>query len=94
MTWVCPTCSRRYPDSAIGLPETDDADEMTHCEVCSDGIERRPLLWALDRLCLWGELDGVETADPHVRGEAAASARVTIQELAQDVQTESGRNVE
>lgn len=44
----------------------------------------RSLIWGLDRLCLWGELDGVESADPHVRGEAAASAKVTIQQLARE----------
>jgi len=49
------------------------------------GIDRRSLLWALDRLALWGELDGVESADPHVRGEAAASATVTIDQIAWEI---------
>ena len=44
-------------------------------------IDRRSLLWALDRLCLWGELQEEESADPHVRAEAAASAKVTIDQI-------------
>lgn len=57
----------------------------------SDVIDHRSLLWGLDRLCLWGELDGVESADPHVRGEAAASAKVTIEQLAWELRTGSDR---
>jgi len=51
----------------------------------ANGIDRRSLLWGLDRLCLWAELDGEESADAHVRGEAAASARITIDQLAREV---------
>ena len=34
MTWTCPTCERRYPDSGIGVPTSHDADEMEGCEIC------------------------------------------------------------
>ena len=34
MTWECPSCQRRYPDSAIGVPRKHDADEKEGCEVC------------------------------------------------------------
>ena len=44
-------------------------------------VDRRSLLWGLNRLCLWGELDGEESADAHVRAEAAASAKVTIDQV-------------
>lgn len=57
-------------------------------EDSTDEIDRRSLLWGLDRLCLWGELDGVDSADPHVRGEAAASAKITIEQLAWEVRNE------
>ena len=51
-------------------------------------ISGRSLLWGLERLCLWGELDGVESADPHVRAEAAYSAKVTIDQLAREISQE------
>lgn len=35
MTWVCPYCENTYPDSGIGLPPEADADDKTHCRVCS-----------------------------------------------------------
>jgi hypothetical protein len=54
----------------------------------TDAISERALLWGLKRLCLWGELDGVESADPHVRGEAAYSAKTTLEQIAWDVQPE------
>lgn len=57
-------------------------------DTCGDGTGHRSLLWGLDRLCLWGELDGVESADPHVRGESAASAKVTIEQLAWELRTD------
>ena len=53
----------------------------------SDAIDRRSLLWALDRLCLWGELQGEESADPHIRAEAAASAKVTIDQIAYELRS-------
>lgn len=56
-------------------------------DTSTDGINHRSLLWGLDQLCLWGELDGEESADPHVRGEAAASAKVTIEQLAWEIRT-------
>ena len=56
-------------------------------DASSDGIDRRSLLWALDRLCLWGELQEEESADPHVRAEAAASATVTIDQIAFELQS-------
>jgi hypothetical protein len=34
MTWSCPNCSGRYPDSAIGVPEDKPADEKDGCKVC------------------------------------------------------------
>lgn len=34
MTWKCPTCQRRYPDSGIGVPQKHDADEKEGCKVC------------------------------------------------------------
>jgi hypothetical protein len=34
MTWECPNCERRYPDSGLGLPLVADADEKTHCDSC------------------------------------------------------------
>lgn len=34
MTWVCPSCGRRYPDSSIGVPRGSDADGMTACAEC------------------------------------------------------------
>ena len=52
-----------------------------------DGIDRRSLLWGLERLCLWGELQGEESADPHVRAEAAASAKVTIDQIAWELRS-------
>jgi len=55
----------------------------------ADDTVRRSLLWGLDRLCLWGELDGVESADAHVRVEAAASARLTLEQLAFELQPDS-----
>ena len=55
-------------------------------------IDCRSLLWGLDRLCLWGELDGVDSADPHVRGEAAASAKLTIEQVAWELPTGGDRD--
>jgi hypothetical protein len=52
-------------------------------------ISERSLLWALDRLSLWGELDRVESADPHLRGEAIASASITIEQLAWEIETKN-----
>lgn len=34
MTWICPNCERKYPDSGIGLPMDADADEKTCCNEC------------------------------------------------------------
>ena len=34
MTWTCPTCERRYPDSAISVPRDDDAGTSEGCEIC------------------------------------------------------------
>jgi len=34
MTWTCPNCDRRYPDSGIGVPRANDADEKDGCAVC------------------------------------------------------------
>lgn len=56
-----------------------------------DGIDCRALLWGLDRLCLWGELDGEDNADPHIRGEAASSAKATIDQVAWELQMENER---
>jgi hypothetical protein len=50
-------------------------------------IDHTSLQWGLDRLSLWGELDGEESADPRVRGEAAYSAKITIEELASEVRS-------
>ena len=64
-------------------------------DASSDVIDRRSLLWALDRLCLWGELQKEESADPHIRAEAAASATVTIDQIAFELQSlEPGHNQE
>ena len=35
MSWNCPFCNRKYPDSGIGEPPEKDADEKTHCQVCA-----------------------------------------------------------
>lgn len=35
MTWVCPNCGSRYPDSGIGVPASADADDMVACEECN-----------------------------------------------------------
>ena len=42
MSWVCPNCERKYPDSGIGVPESADADEKTGCQVCYHGIDVTP----------------------------------------------------
>jgi len=34
MTWKCPTCQRRYPDSSIGVPQDHVANEKEGCKVC------------------------------------------------------------
>ncbi len=34
MTWRCPSCQRRYPDSAIGVPRDNDTNEKEGCMVC------------------------------------------------------------
>lgn len=34
MTWICPHCDRRYPDSGIGVPRDADADRKDGCMVC------------------------------------------------------------
>ena len=34
MTWTCPRCDRRYPDSGIGLPRPADTDEKIGCTQC------------------------------------------------------------
>lgn len=36
MTWICPECANRYPDSGIGVPEQADADRKTGCKLCTD----------------------------------------------------------
>jgi hypothetical protein len=53
----------------------------------SGNINHRSLQWGLSRLALWGELDGEESADPHIRAEAAYSAKVTIDQLAHKVRS-------
>jgi hypothetical protein len=35
MSWDCPFCNRKYPDSGIGKPAAKIADEKTHCAVCA-----------------------------------------------------------
>lgn len=39
MSWDCPRCERKYPDSSIGLPKSADAYEKTHCRICEGGLE-------------------------------------------------------
>jgi len=34
MTWVCPYCGRKYPDSSIGVPRDADADAKQGCTIC------------------------------------------------------------
>jgi hypothetical protein len=36
MTWTCPNCERRYPDSGIGVPEDAETFAKTACHVCID----------------------------------------------------------
>jgi hypothetical protein len=48
-------------------------------------ISQRALVWGLKQLCLWGELAEEEAADPHLRGEAAYTAKVTIDQLAYQI---------
>lgn len=50
---------------------------------------RRSLFWGLKRLAFYGELAGAENSDPHVRYEAKSHAKVTLEELTQQV-TEGG----
>jgi len=35
VTWTCPRCERKYPDSALGLPPFADADHKTACKECA-----------------------------------------------------------
>ena len=34
MTWTCPTCESRYPDSSIGVPRNAAAYAKEGCTVC------------------------------------------------------------
>lgn len=34
MTWTCPTCDRRYPDSSPSVPVSHDAADAEGCRVC------------------------------------------------------------
>jgi hypothetical protein len=51
----------------------------------SDDIHQfqRELLWGLKQLAVWGE-----STDPHIQHEAKSQAKVTMSELARDVQPE------
>lgn len=60
----------------------------------SDGVQdsvvisQRALVWALKELCLWREISGEKSADPYLRGEAAYTAKITINQLAYQVSQE------
>jgi hypothetical protein len=34
VTWICPYCGRKYPDSSIGVPRHNDADTKEGCTIC------------------------------------------------------------
>lgn len=45
-------------------------------------IDQQSLLWGLDRLALWGELEQSESIDPELKREAASNARGSIARVA------------
>jgi len=60
---------------------------MSEREELTDSMYRS-LYWGLDRLCLWGELDSAENADPHLRAETAASVKQTFRHIAYECKQE------
>lgn len=55
MTWECPNCEKRYPDSAAGRPIVADADEKVSCVACRD--RRPPTLEAIHEVP-WSNIEG------------------------------------
>jgi len=51
-------------------------------------LSQRRLLWGLDRLALWGELDGVESADASLRADATVSATTTLGHVARELRAQ------
>jgi hypothetical protein len=61
MTWTCPACERDYPDSALGLPARNDADEKRFCTNCA-----LDPAWVKARIDEWQSSKTPENAIPEI----------------------------
>lgn len=78
MSWNCPYCDRKYPDSTIGIPMIESADEKTHCAVCAvDPNEIRELVEE------WSEFAGTDFVSKQASGyrEAHGDLANELEEL-------------
>lgn len=57
-------------------------DEPTRPEDALTDETYRSLCWGLNRLCLWGELDRAEDADPRLQADTATTVTVIFTQVA------------